>query len=387
MTGNMLRKQDRPLEGILVLDFSQFLSAPSATLRLADLGARVIKVERPGNGDICRTLYISNMELDGDSTLFHSINRNKESFAADLRNPEHMEWVKALVRKADVLIQNFRPGVMERLGLAYEAVKKLNPGIVYGEITGYGREGPWADKPGQDLLAQSRTGLVWLNGEPEVKGGEPIPLGLSITDMIAGAHLVQGVLACLVRRGISGIGGHVEVSLLESTLDTEAVELTAMLNSEQALAGAFHPAPAGIYRTKDGWLALESGSVAKLGGLLQSPELAACTDTSDAFVCRYDIRSTLSALLATDTTAAWLAVLEAADYPCAEVLNWRQLLALEGFTSLDMVQSISRRNGVEMRTTCCPIRIDGERYTSPKASPKVGEDTGTILQEFGLTHC
>ena len=151
----------RPLEGLVVLDFSIFLSGPSAALRLADLGARVIKVERPDFGDLCRQLYISELELDGDSTLFHSINRNKDSFAANLKNPDDMARVKALIKQADVLIQNFRPGVMERLGLGYETVHELNPRLVYGEISGYGDEGPWVKKawPGLAAAIDDRSGL------------------------------------------------------------------------------------------------------------------------------------------------------------------------------------------------------------------------------------
>ena len=190
----------RPLENLLVVDLSQFLAGPSASLRLADLGARVIKIERPQGGDLCRQLYVSNLELDGDSTIFHTINRNKESFAADLKRPEDRAVIRELVRRAGVVIQNFRPGVMEKLGFHYAAVREYNPGVVYGEVTGYGKEGPWRDKPGQDLLAQSLTGLPWLNGDA---GQPPVPFGLAIADMFAGAHLTQGILAALVRRGLS----------------------------------------------------------------------------------------------------------------------------------------------------------------------------------------
>ena len=130
----------RPLEGLVVLDFSQFLAGPAASLRMADLGARVIKVERPDGGDLCRRLYISNLELDGDSTLFHSINRNKESFAADLKNPKDRARLEKLICQVDVLIQNFRPGVMSKLGLDYSSVQKLNGRLIYGEVTGYGKE-------------------------------------------------------------------------------------------------------------------------------------------------------------------------------------------------------------------------------------------------------
>ncbi len=146
----------RPLAGLLVLDMSQFLSGPSAALRLADLGADVIKIERPQQGDLCRQLYISNLELDGDSTLFHTINRNKRSYAADLKNPDDLAKIRKLIERADILIQNFRPGVMEGIGLDYEKVRKLNPRLVYGVITGYGTAGPWVKLPGQDLLVQSR---------------------------------------------------------------------------------------------------------------------------------------------------------------------------------------------------------------------------------------
>jgi CoA:oxalate CoA-transferase len=205
----------KPLEGLLVLDFSQFLSDPSASLRLAD---RVIKIERPGVGDLCRQLYISNLCLDGDLTLFHSINRNKQSFAADLKDPADLAQIRTLLEHADMMIQNFRPGVIEKIGLGYEAVSALNPRLVYGEITGYGNKGSWRTKPGQDLLVQSLSGLPYLNGDASQP---PVPFGLAVADMMAGAHLVQGLLAALVRRGITGLGGKVEVSLLESILDLQ----------------------------------------------------------------------------------------------------------------------------------------------------------------------
>ena len=193
-----------PLEGILVVDLSQFLSGPCASLRLADLGARVIKVEKPVTGDLCRQLYVSNVRLDGESTVFHAINRNKESIVADLKTPEGLEQVKKLIRRADVVMHNFRPGVIERLGLGYESVRQLNPQVVYGQISGYGQEGPWRDQPGQDLLLQSLSGLTWLSGDA---GQGPVPMGLAVADILCGMHLVQGILACLVRRSITGQGG------------------------------------------------------------------------------------------------------------------------------------------------------------------------------------
>lgn len=376
----------KPLEGLLVLDFAQFLSGPSAALRLADLGARVIKVERPDGGDLCRRLYISNLELDGDSTLFHSINRNKESVSANLKNPEDLRLIRSLVEKADVMIQNFRPGVIERMGLHYEAVREWNPRLVYGEITGYGKTGPWSGKPGQDLLVQSLSGLTWLNGNSDQP---PVPFGLSIADMFAGAHLVQGILACLVRRGVQGTGGHVEVSLLESILDFQFEVLTTHLNDGGKLperssvnnANAYLGAPYGIYQTADGYLALAMGSVVQLGQLLDCPALAEFGDTATWFSRRDEIKGLLRDHLIARPTAYWTTCLEPADYWCAEVLDWRQLLEHEAFKVLNMTQQTVNGNGAQLTTTRCPIRVDGQVLTSPVGAPKIGEHNEQIKRE------
>jgi CoA:oxalate CoA-transferase len=379
----------RPLDGLLVLDFSQFLAGPSCALRLADLGARVIKVERPDTGDLCRQLYISNLELDGDSTLFHSINRNKQSYAANLKDPADMERVRRLVARADVLIQNFRPGVMERIGLGAAAARELNPRLVYATVTGYGSEGPWKDKPGQDLLVQALSGMVWLNGDA---GQPPLPFGLAVADMFAGAHLAQGILACLVRRGVTGRGGLVEVSLLESALDFQFEVLTTHLNDGGRLpersavnnAHAYLGAPYGIYATADGFVALAMGSVTRLGELLECPALAEFPDPKTWFTERDRIKAVLAEHLRTRTTAAWLARLEPADYWCADVLTWPELMAHEAFQTLGMTQTVRRANGASLVTTRCPIRIDGAVLTAPHGAPKVGEHSAAIAEEFEL---
>ena len=380
----------KPLEGLLVLDMSQFLAGPSAALRLADLGARVVKIERPVTGDLCRQLYISNLELDGDSTLFHSINRNKQSFAANLKDDADRAQVEKLIRHADVLLHSYRPGVVEKFGLHYEAVHQLNPRVVYGHITGYGQQGPWRNKPGQDLLAQSLSGLAWLNGNADQP---PMAFGLATADMLAGAHLVQGVLACLVRRGVTGEGGLVEVSLLESVLDYQFEVLTTHLNDGGKLpqrsalnsAHAYLGAPYGIYETSDGYLALAMGSITRLGQLLQCADaLAPYEDPKSWFDKRDEIKRILAELLKTQTTDHWLEILEPADVWCADVFTWPRLMQHEGFRVLDMIQSVSRSNGASLRTTRCPIRIDGEIYKSEKGSPTVGENTEDIRDEYQL---
>ena len=379
----------KPLDGLVVLDFSQFLAGPSAALRLADLGARVIKIERPKTGDLCRQLYISNLELDGDSTLFHSINRNKESFAADLKDASHREVVRGLVARADVIIQNFRPGVIERLGFDYETVRTYNERLIYAEVTGYGQDGPWREKPGQDLLIQSLSGLAWLNGDAD---RPPTPFGLAVADLFAGAHLVQGILACLVRRGITGKGGRVEVSLLESVLDFQFEVLTTYLNdggrpperSAVNNAHAYLGAPYGIYQTADGYLALAMGSVPRLGELLGCPALAAYQDPKSWFARRDEIKGILVEHLKSQDTAHWLAILEPADIWCSDVFTWARLMEHEAFSVLDVLQDVTCRDGSILRTTRCPIRIDGEIYKGGSGAPRVGQHTGKIVEEFGL---
>jgi crotonobetainyl-CoA:carnitine CoA-transferase CaiB-like acyl-CoA transferase len=379
----------KPLSNLIVLDFSQFLAAPAAAMRLADLGARVIKIERPKGGDICRQLYISNLGVEGDSTLFHSINRNKEGFAADLKNPEHLAAVRKLIASADVLVENFRPGVMEKLGLGYEAVKAINPRLVYATVTGYGTEGPWAGKPGQDLLAQSMSGLTWLSGNAD---GNPTPMGLAVADLTTSAHLVQGILACLVRRGVTGNGGRVEVSLMESILDLQFEVITTHLNdggqapnrSAVNNAHAYLGAPYGIYATSDGHLALAMGQVPRLGELLGCPALLAYTDPKSWFSHRDEIKATLRDHLPTQSTAHWLSILEPADIWCAEIMSWETLRGTAGYRALDMEQEVLCPAGTPLKTLRCPIRIDGEIYKSPAGAPSIGQHSAQIAAEFGL---
>jgi len=375
----------KPLEDYLIVDFSQFLSGPSASLRLADLGARVIKIEKPGTGDICRTLYTSDLIMNGESSVFHTINRNKESFAIDFKQPEELEKLKKLLAKADVVMHNFRPGVMERVGLSYEEVKAINPNVIYGSISGFGTHPDLKDLPGQDLLLQSLTALTWLSGNQE---DGPVPMGLSIVDMLAGAHLAQGILAALYRKATQNIGASVQVSMLESAFDFQFETITTFFNDGGELpvrtktnsAHAYLGAPYGIYKTNNGFLALAMGSIPvlasllKCDGLLQFPE--------NKFHLRDEIKNILAEHLQTQNTDFWLNILEPADIWCAGVLNYQQLFAEEGFKVLDFTQKVEMLDGYSYQTTRCPIKIDGEYLTSGKGSPKLGQDNEQIIKEF-----
>jgi crotonobetainyl-CoA:carnitine CoA-transferase CaiB-like acyl-CoA transferase len=379
----------RPLEGILVLDFSQFLSGALATLRLADLGARVVKIERPDTGDLGRSLYLSDTDIHGENTLFHAINRNKESFAADLKNAQHLEQLRRLIERADVMVQNFRPGVMMRLGFGYDAVSKINRRMVYGEVSGYGNAKAWRDRPGQDLLAQARSGIMWLSGND---GDPPTAMALAIADMLAGHNLCEGILACLVRRSVTGRGGYVETSLIEALIDFQFEVLTTHMNdghrpprrSAFRNAHAYLAAPYGVYDTADGYLALAMTHLPTLGSLLELPELKQVSDSAEGFRRRDQIKHAIAKRLKEHTTEHWLRILNAADIWCAEVLDWPRLFASEAFEQLAMVQKLQNESGVKVLTTRCPIRLDGGVLTSERLAPKVGQHTEAIRQEFKL---
>ena len=383
------RKPERPLQGILVLDFSQFLSGSLATLRLADMGARVIKIERPGTGDLGRSLYLSDTDVHGENTLFHAINRNKESYAADLKNPADLDKLRALIARADVMVQNFRPGVMERLGFGYEKVRQINNRLVYGIVSGYGNAEAWRDRPGQDLLAQARSGIMWLSGD---EGAPPTPMALAVADMLAGHNLCEGILACLVRRGVTGRGGLVETSLIEALLDFQFEVLTTHLNdgrrpprrSAFRNAHAYLAAPYGVYDTANGYLALAMTHLPTLGKLLDLPALQETSDQAEGFRRRDEIKQTIAKRLKEHSTEHWLEILNAADIWCAEVLDWPKLCDSEAFRQLAMVQLLKDGPGIEILTTRLPIRVDGALLTNERLAPRVGQHTEEIQVEFGL---
>ncbi len=378
------------LEGITVLEFSQFMAGPSAGLKMADLGARVIKIERPSSGEGGRQIVIKNLFVGNDSLVFHTINRNKESYAANLKDEEDLAKVKKLIAQADVMTHNFRPGVMEKIGLDYASVQKINPRIVYGEVSGYGSQAPWATKPGQDLLVQSVSGLTYLTGN---KNDPPTPMGMAVVDMLTGAHLAQGILATLVQRGKTGEGAKVSVSLLESALDFQFEVLTAYLNSEKkppqraesGNAHAYLGAPYGVYPTQDGHIAIAMVPLPKLTDFMQIELPEAYREPDAWFEQRDEIMNWLASHFRQKPIQEWLNTLESAGVWCAEVLNYAELMNHPGYQVLQMEQQVETSDGTVIHTTRCPIRVDGERIFSRKSAPKVGEDNQRIEAEFNLT--
>ncbi|MCH5720314.1 CaiB/BaiF CoA transferase family protein [Niabella hibiscisoli] len=374
-----------PLKGLIVLEFSQYLSGPSAGLRLADLGARVIKIERPGGGDPCRKLSIKNLWVGEDALNFHAINRNKESFTADLKNPDDLDLVKKLIGKADVLTHNFRPGVMEKIGLSYTDVQKINERIVYAEITGYGKKGPWKSKPGQDLLIQSLSGLAYTTGD---HGDGPMPFGLSVVDSICGIHTVQGILAALIRRQKTGLGAYVELSLLESAISLQFELFTTHYHSKQGIkrsavsnGNPLLGAPYGIYKTADGHIALAMMSIPQLREVLFIAELEQYSQ-ADVFAKRDEIKSIIAAKLLTQNNAYWLERLKAAGLWASEINDWNALRKTDLYKSVQMENSVVVNSEESYLTTRCPIKINGRRLFSNKPAPLLGQHTQKIKEEL-----
>lgn len=372
-----------PLKGLRVLDFAQFLAGPVAALRLSDLGADVIKIERPDGGDLCRSMVVNNQRLDDDSLVFHTFNRGKKSVTANLKDQDDLDRVRRLIADTDVMIHNFRPGVMERIGLSFEAVQNLNPRIVYGAVSGYGTQGPWRAKPGQDLLIQALSGISWLNGNAD---DGPVPAGFAMLDVVTAANLVQGILACLVRRGVTGKGGLVEVDLLSSAIDITFEQFTCFLNDantqphrhEIGNANPYQPAPYGVYRTADGYLAFAMTPLDRVAEILNAPQIAEF-DQSQAFSKLNEIKKIIAQILEQQTTDHWLELLEAAGVWCAPVLDWPGFAETEGFAALDFVQTMRTKTGAEAQTTRLPIRLDGQILTSSAAGPSLGADTAAVF--------
>jgi crotonobetainyl-CoA:carnitine CoA-transferase CaiB-like acyl-CoA transferase len=281
------------LDGIRVLDFTQMMMGPWATQFLGDMGAEVIKIERPGVGEWERGLRSSGELLDGQSPFFLAMNRNKKSLSLNLKQPQARDIVLRLVRDADLVIENFRPGVMARLGLGYDDLRAIEPSIVYVSGSGFGQTGPYVDRPGQDLLIQAMSGLAAYGGRA---GDPPTPSGSSIVDASTALLLAFSAMVGLVHKLKTGEGQLIDVSLFDTAIALQCQEIAAHLNMERGfersragIGGAWLSAPFGIYRTSDGHLALAMASLSVIGELLEEPRLAEHDDPRRAYDDRDEV--------------------------------------------------------------------------------------------------
>ena len=367
-----------PLADLQILDFSRILAGPFATMMLADLGATVTKVERPGTGDETRSWGPPYDEY-GMSTYFQSVNRNKRSIVLDLRAPADLERAQALVADVDVIVENFRPGVMDRLGLGYEQLSASRRGLVYCSITGFGA-GAGAELPGYDLLVQALGGLMSITGSPD---GEPQKVGVALVDVLAGLFSTVGILAALRHRDATGEGQLVEVNLLGALLaglvnQASAFTIAGVVGGR---LGNAHPSisPYELYETGDGEVVVAVGNerqFAALCDVLGAPELA--TDArfatnGDRVANRETLRAELVARLATRPASHWARELTAVRVPAGEVNDLRGAFELAQSLGLEPIVPVAAQDGRTVPLTRNPIRLSRTPPTYRSAPPPLPE--------------
>ena len=374
-----------PLDGIRVIDFTQVFMGPIATQTLADYGADVVKIERPGQGDLSRTsLPDDPAGLVGP--VFCSLNRNKRSVVLDLRKPEQREVILKLVEMADVVVSNFRAGVMERMGFGYDELAKINPRIIYAVGTGYGLEGPYAHKGGQDVLAQAMSGVMARKSNED----EPLTVyATTFADYSCGMHMVQGILLALLQREKTGKGQRIAVSLLDSMLAAQSQEATTHLMRGKEVNWGAMPL-SGVFATRDGALVLVGAfkvdPVADIGKALKLSDLGADPRFA-THALRATNKSALQAILrerfASDTSAHWLARLEEQDLLCAPVRSLAEALADDQTRINGMI--LEGEGAVEhIRVINSPVHMDDAPVAIRIAPPKLGWHTNQVLAELGL---
>ena len=372
-----------PLQGLRVLDFGQGVAGPYCAQLLGDHGADVIKVEPP-RGDWCRTLGVQ--AAPGLTGAYVSVNRNKRGLCLDLKQPEAVAIARALALKADVLLESFRPGVMERLGLGYDALRQESPKLIYCDVTGFGASGPNVDLPATDSTMQAYGGLMSINGE---RDGDPLRVGNVVSDMLAGANAFGGVLLALLARGVSGAGRRVSVSLLDSIVAFQAPTISEYLMTGKVprRLGNQHPlsAAAGVYRTRDGAISftvMERKWARFCEGLaidvLARDVRFATTDSRQAN--RDALRGILAPVFVAKSTAEWLAILRGLDLQCAPINDYPALLQDPQVAHNGLLQSIEGGAGPDLPLLRTPVRLEGEppRLARP---PRKGEHTRDVLAE------
>jgi crotonobetainyl-CoA:carnitine CoA-transferase CaiB-like acyl-CoA transferase len=376
------------LEGIKVLSFTHFLQGPAAVQMLADVGADVIKIEPP-TGAFERNWAGFDTFVEGVSVFFLLANRNQRSISLDLRNEKAKEVVWRLVREADVIIENYRPGVLDRMGFGYEAVKVVNPRLVYCSCTGYGSSGPYLKRPGQDLLLQAMSGMTMLSGEAD---SPPTPVGSAIVDQHAAVLAAFGVVAALQSRERTGKGAMVESNLLNAALDLQIEPFTYYLNkgplwqrTDPPIGSRFHPAPYGVYRTSDGWIAISLTTTAKLAAALDRPELALFSDPKDTMNKRDKINQIVYAAITTRTTASWMEAFDEHDIWYAPVNDYEQVEADPQVKHNDVVMTVEHPQAGRVRLLAHPVRYDGKAPELQRMPPQQGQHTVEVLTELGYS--
>jgi len=374
------------LEGLRVADFSQLVQGPNSTQFLGDMGADVIKIE-PRNGEWHRHWSMRDSFLNGESLSFLVFNRAKRSITLNLKDSRGKEAALKIIQSSDVLIENFRPGVMDRLGLGYDALSRIHPRLIYCASCGWGQDGPYLERPGQDLLAQAVSGVLMLQG---LVDDPPSPVGMGVADLTASLHIVVGVLAALYERNRTGLGQRVDVNLLNSILSLATQELSVYFNTghepRRSEAGMGHPyigAPMGVYKTLDGYVVVAMMPLGKVAELVGVPGFEGI-ESRNFLENRDAIKQKLEPGFASKTTAELIEILMEADIWAAPVNTFPQVASDPQVQHNRTITQFDHPTAGKFRTIGPPVRFS-RTPSSIKRPPLTGEHTVEILKEVGYT--
>lgn len=375
-----------PLAGVRVLDFTRVLAGPAASLALADLGAEIIKIEPPGTGDETRTFPPIR---DGESHYFLSVNRGKKSIVVDLKSPEGLALVRDLAAKCDILVENYRPGVMDRLGLGYEALSQINPRLIYCSISGYGQTGPLRDRPSFDIVLQAMSGALSMNGEP---GGLPTKLGIPLGDLVGGINGPIGILGALYERERTGRGRYIDVSLMDGLIGMLGyiAQLAFFNGRDPERQGSQHPnlVPYGIFPAKDGSIVVACLTPGFWGRICKSIGRAELTDDPryDTLEKRRDAREEVNEIVSTftrlHTVDELVEIFTEHEVPHAPILGVMEALSQPQAVERGMVVEVEHKTMGRIPIVNRPIKFGDAGQPVPSAPPVLGEHTDEILRDI-----
>jgi crotonobetainyl-CoA:carnitine CoA-transferase CaiB-like acyl-CoA transferase len=377
-----------PLQGTKVIELAQIMAGPTCGMLLADMGADVIKVEKLPGGDDTRSY--SEPAIHGESAAFMMLNRNKRGMAVNLKAPGGLEVVKRLLADADVVTENYRKGTLEKLGLGYEVLEKLNPRLVYCAISGYGRTGPYADKGGFDLIAQGFAGLMSITGEP---GGPPVKSGTSIADINAGIFAALGIVSALLARARTGRGQMVETSLMEAAIQQtywqSAIFFASGVNPGPSGSAHILTAPYQAFPTADGWINVGGANQSnweRIVKVIERPELAAdprFRTNGDRMKNLAALTPLIAARLKSRPSADWIAAFEAAGVPVGPVNRIGDMLADPQVAAREMVIEVDHPVAGRVKALGMPIKFGETPGDMSRAAPTLGQHTDEILASLG----
>ncbi len=378
-----------PLEDVRVLDLTNVMAGPYCSMVLADMGADVTKLEHPDGGDTTRRF---DPQVNGESYCFAVLNRNKKSLAIDLADPRGKAIVLKLAERADIVLENFRPGVVKKLGLDYNSLKGANPGLIYASLSGFGQTGPYGKKGGFDIIAQGMSGIMMMTGYP---GGRPAKVGIAMNDMASGVTALYGILGAYIGRLRHGSGQYLETSLLEAGLAWSVWEFGAFFGAGEVphATGTRHrrSTPYQAYRSKDGYVTVGASNdklwkafcvdVCDRPQWLTDPRFATMRDR----LAHIDeLETEIEAVLTTEPTAHWVDKLDAAKVPGGPVYGYDQILADPHIAARKMVVDIEHPKIGPMKTLGLPIKSTGELTSIRDAAPWLGQHSASVLRELGV---